>query len=138
MNFRKAFQEQDDGIQMAPMIDIMFLLVIFLMVAWVYATWETKMEVVVPTAETSIPATRTPVELIVNIDKAGAFFVNNTEVDAPRLEHLLRQISVWEGHPVIIRADKQTDYEAVIKVLDICRSVDIWNVSFATLPPSDN
>jgi len=33
---------------------------------------------------------------------------------------------------VLIRADKRTDYEHVIGVLDLCRQVDIWNISFAT------
>jgi biopolymer transport protein ExbD len=32
----------------------------------------------------------------------------------------------------LIRADKQTLYEHVIRVLDLCRQVDIWNVAFAT------
>ncbi len=108
------------------------------MVASVYAQWETKLDITVPTASTGKQVTRSPVELIVNIDKDGRFFVNNTEMAADRLQGLLRQVSVFEGHPVIIRADSKTDYSAVIQVLDICRQVDIWNVSFATLPPDAN
>ena len=34
--------------------------------------------------------------------------------------------------PVLLLADKQTAYEHVIKVLDLCRQADIWNISFAT------
>jgi biopolymer transport protein ExbD len=38
----------------------------------------------------------------------------------------------FPGQPVLIRADRATAYEHVIRVLDLCRQADIWNVSFAT------
>ncbi|NQT91741.1 MAG: hypothetical protein HQ559_03195, partial [Lentisphaerae bacterium] len=36
------------------------------------------------------------------------------------------------GQPVLIRADRGTAYEHVIRILDLCRKTDIWNISFAT------
>jgi biopolymer transport protein ExbD len=45
---------------------------------------------------------------------------------------LSRIVKMFPGQPVLIRADKATDYEHVIHVLDLCRTVDIWNISFAT------
>jgi biopolymer transport protein ExbD len=137
MNFRKGFQSQHSGFPIAPMIDIVFQLLIFYMVASVYAQWETKLGLAIPTATTGEQAQRTPVEIIVNLDKEGRIYVHDKEMTAARLEQLLQQISTRaEGHPVIVRADKATDFEAVIGVLDICRRLDIWNVSFATLPPT--
>lgn len=135
MNFRKTIQEQDEGMQLAPMIDILFLLLIFFMVASVFAQWETKLDITVPTSDTSTDTTRTQVELIINLDQEGRIFVNNTEFSPDRLQQLLIQIAELEGQPVIIRADAETEHKHVIGILDICRKVDIWNVSFATLPP---
>ena len=135
MNFRKEFSANNPGFQMAPMIDIMFLLLIFFMVATIYAQWETKIGINVPSADTGIQTGRTPGEVIINLDKEGIIFINSVEMEPDRLHKLLAQIAqTFKGQPVIIRADKKTEYDAVIKVLDICRRVDIWNISFATLP----
>jgi hypothetical protein len=37
-----------------------------------------------------------------------------------------------DGQPVLIRADRETPYGDVIRVLDLCRQSDIWNIGFAT------
>ena len=44
---------------------------------------------------------------------------------------------LFPGQPVILRADKSTDYEHVVNVLDLCRQADIWNISFATSVPEE-
>jgi biopolymer transport protein ExbD len=138
MNFRKQFQTQHTGFQMAPMIDIVFQLLIFWVLVSVYAQWETKLGLDIPTASSGQTAQRSPVELIVNLDREGRIYINNSELSVDELAHVLQVVaSQAEGHPVIIRADKQTGFQAVIGVLDVCRKLDIWNVSFATLPPND-
>ena len=44
-------------------------------------------------------------------------------------------VQLFPGQPVLLRADKTTAYEHVVRVLDTCRQADIWNISFATLAP---
>ncbi len=135
MNFRKDFRSESPGFQMAPMIDIVFLLLIFFMVATIYAQWETKIGITVPTTDTGTQSPRGAGEIIINLDEQGRVFINSIEMDRERLRDLLSQIGkTFKGQPVIIRADRSTDYEAVIGILDLCRQVDIWNISFATLP----
>lgn len=135
MSFRKHLQPRDVGFQMAPMIDVVFLLLIFFMVASIFAQWETKIGIEVPTAETGDTDTRDPSEIIVNLDAAGDIYINSIEMKPFRVERLLGIISdTYKGHAVIIRADRRTHHEKVMNVLDICRKVDIWNVSFSTLP----
>ena len=48
------------------------------------------------------------------------------------LETCKRLSSIYKGHPVVVRADKETDYANVLNVIDICRKADIWQISFAT------
>ena len=135
MNFKKRIADQQSGFQMAPMIDIMFLLLTFFMAATIYAQWETKMSITVPTTDTGTRGARQQGEIIINLDEDGKIFINNVEMKAERLRNLLANVAAdYRNQPVIIRADAKTDHEAVIKVLDICRQVDIWNVAFATLP----
>ena len=135
MNFKKKISGQQATFQMAPMIDIMFLLLIFFMAATIFAQWETKIGITVPTADSAVRGTRKPGEVIINLDEKGKIFVNNVEMGAKRLESLLAQVAkTFLDQPVIIRADAKTHHEKVVQVLDICRKVDIWNVAFATLP----
>lgn len=135
MNFRNQFRETSQGFPMAPMIDVMFCLLIFFITALVYAQWEHKIGIEVPTAETGDEAGRNQGEIIINLDADGKIFVNSAELSPLRLEGVLERIArTFKGQPVIIRADRSTDYEKVVAVLDICRKVDIYNVSFATLP----
>lgn len=138
MNFRKRFSTPQAGFQMAPMVDIMFLLLIFFMAATIFAQWETKVGITVPTADTGVRADRRPGEIIVNLDAEGRMYVNNVEISIERLKGLLAQVAETFGdQPIIIRADAKTRHEAVIGVLDVCRQVDIWNVAFATIAPGE-
>ncbi len=135
MNFRKRVTDQEMGLQMAPMIDIMFLLLIFFMTATFLAQWETKVDITVPTADSGSRAQRDHGEIIINLDDAGGIFINNVQKSPSELKELLREVAdIFKDQPVIIRADKGTRHEKVMEVLDVCRLVDIWNVAFATLP----
>lgn len=135
MNFRKNLTFPQVGFQVVPLVDVVFVALIFFMVASVTARWETKMELTVPTASTGVRAPRSTGEIIVNIDAGGRIFIQNVEMDVPRLEGVLLQVArEFQDQPVIIRADAQTRHEKVIAVLDACRKADIWNVAFATLP----
>jgi biopolymer transport protein ExbD len=133
MNFRSKAKPIDPGFQMAPMIDTAFLLLTFFLTSQIYSQWETEIDVKLPTAETGKVPERLPGEIIINILKDGSVRVSGQQLDDRKLASLLgRVVKLWPGQPVLIRADKQTVYEHVIHVLDLCRQSDIWNVSFAT------
>ena len=138
MNFRKNIQEPASGFQMAPMVDVMFLLLIFFMVASIYAQWENRVGIKVPKVDTGVNAKRLPDEIIVNIDEEGKFFINNVEQSVKQLHEILEEVAeVFAKNPnqipsVIIRADAKTDHEHVMEVMDVCRKTGITQISFAT------
>ena len=135
MRFRVADDDVETGFQLAPMVDIVFQALIFFMVASIFAQFETELDIVVPTAETSVSSSRLPGEIIINIDRDGRLVVNQRRFTADELVDTLRRIAeTFPGQPVILRADRLTAYEDVVSVLDACREADIWNISFATLP----
>ena len=136
MNFRRKYKPELPAFQLAPMIDIVFTMLFFFMVSQIFAQWETEIEVKLPTAQSgNIPA-RLPGEIMINILRDGTIMVNRQVLDEARLAALLERIvKLFPGQPVLIRADRQTAYDHVIKVLDLCRRSDIWNISFATIAP---
>jgi len=133
VNFRGKSKQEQIGFQLAPMIDVMFLLLCFFVVGQIYAQWETEIDITLPTAQTGDAPDRLPAEIIVNIKADGELVVNKRQFDGEGLSRLLERIvDIYPGQPVLIRADKETAYKHVVGVLDMCRRCDIWNISFAT------
>ena len=133
MNFKKRNRPSPPGFQIAPMIDVVFLLLCFFIASQIFSQWETEIDVTLPTAESGTIPDRLPGEIIINIMRDGSVIVNRVSLDEEGLLALLRRVvEYFPGQPVLIRADRSTDYEHVIRVLDLCKNVDIWNIAFAT------
>lgn len=135
MNFSNAkYVSERPTVQMAPLIDIIFLLLIFFMSASIFYQLETELNITVPAANESTETKRAPGEIIINIRKDGTVVVNQRQLTYKELQGMLRRISeLYSGQPIIIRADKDAYHKYVVKVLDICAGAQIWNVSFATM-----
>jgi biopolymer transport protein ExbD len=133
MNFRSRSSMTPLGFQMAPMIDVIFLLLCFFVASQIFSQWETEIDIKLPTAKTGEIPQRLPGEIIVNVMADGTTVVNQRMLNEAGLEALLQRVTrLFPGQPVLVRADKATAYEHVIRVLDLCRQADIWNISFAT------
>ena len=136
MNFRSNARSEPLAFQMTPMIDVVFLLLCFFVSSQIFAQWETEIDITLPTARTGEVPQRLPGEIIVNILASGDVIVNGRSLNPDELGSMLsRVVALFPGQPVLIRADKTTAYEHVIRVLDLCRQSDIWNISFATGVP---
>ena len=121
-------------VSMAPLIDIVFITLIFYMTLSIFYQLETELSISVPKSEQSQESERSPGEIIINISSEGQITVNQRVLTPSKLEVMLRQLSsLYPNQPVIIRADKQTRHESVVKALDACAAADIWNIAFATL-----
>lgn len=110
------------ALSMTPLIDVVFLLLIFFLVASRLSQEDREMDVPLPSAANAMPMTAEPQELIVNIDKRGALFVNNQNMQSDEFETLLRE-SISNnplGQNVIIRADKSVPLQTPVDVMDIC------------------
>ncbi|NKB23991.1 MAG: biopolymer transporter ExbD [Kiritimatiellae bacterium] len=136
MNFRKQTKQESIGFQIAPMIDVVFLLLCFFVTSQIFSQWETEINITLPTAQTGQTPQRLPGEVIVNILTSGQVIVNGQPLNRDGLGSMLQRLAtVFPGQPILLRADKATPYEQVIGVLDLCRQADIWNISFATGVP---
>lgn len=137
MNFRKKLPAPGNlGVPLTPMIDVVFLLLCFFVTSQIFAQWETEIDIALPTAATGDMPQRLPGEVIINVLADGTAVVNGQTLDDAALRAMMdRLVQLFPGQPVLLRADKSTAYEHVVRVLDTCRQADIWNISFATLAP---
>ena len=125
--------------QLAPMIDIVFLLLIFFIVTWQFTKSETELKVSVPTAQEGADPQRQQGEIIINILADGTIKVEGGVVDLAQLHEKLASIAAqYKNQPVRIRGDGGVAYQRIVEVIDTCQKAGIWNISFATQKPTPN
>ena len=135
MRFGKQnFEQEGEPVPMAPLIDIVFLTLVFFMVTSVYATLESEVDITLPTASSAVLDERTQGEIFINLKSDGIIVLNNRNVNLEELQETLFRVSEYfPGGSVIIRGDKEADLGRAIAILDCCRKADIQNVSFAAI-----
>lgn len=134
MKFGRESQGESDGIPMTPLIDIVFLTLIFFMVTSTYGALESEIDISLPTAQTAETAERAQGEIIINVRADGAIVVNEREMDTAELETVLKRVAEYfPGGAVIIRGDRDVNWAAMMQVLDTCGKADIQNISFGAL-----
>ena len=133
MKFPRKNRSKAPQLALTSMLDVIFLLLCFFVTISVYSQGENEFSIKLPSATTSDEPDRLPGEIIVNLAKSGKISVNGKLLALPDLKTRLARISkFYPGQPVIIRADKDVRYEALVELIDTCRSADVWNFSLAT------
>lgn len=134
MKIGRQLQEDAQSIQMAPLIDIVFLTLVFFMVTSVYGVLESEVDITLPTADSAVLDERTRGEIFINLRADGAIIVNERELTIEELQDVLDRVSEYfPGGSVIVRGDHHAVLGRVIQVLDCCRKADIQDVAFAVL-----
>jgi len=134
MNFRKA-DEPDAGFQIAPLIDMVFILLVYYVLTTAMGQLERQMNLNLPTAEKGVvPRQRTP--YYINVTKKGEVLISNRLMSDEGLRTWLADLHAAYGAsppPVVIRADRDTAFQHFVKVLDACAAADIRNVAYASV-----
>ena len=138
MNFRRNSRSRAASVQMASLMDVIFLLLCFFVTSSVFSQWETEISIALPTAKSSTVPGRMPGEIILNVAADGNVTVNGQKLSLAEVtERLTRIAKLYPGQPVVIRADKTTKHESLVSVIDACRTADVWNFSLATKDEED-
>ena len=133
MNFRRNSRSKAASVQMASLMDVIFLLLCFFVTSSVFSQWETEISIALPTAKSATVPGRMPGEIILNMATDGSVSVNGQKLTLAEVtERLTRIAKLYPGQPVVIRADKATPYESLVGLIDACRTADVWNFSLAT------
>ena len=133
MNFRRNRKSRAATVQMASLMDVIFLLLCFFVTSSVFSQWETEIAIALPTAKSATVPGRMPGEIILNLNERGDVSINGQQLTLSEVtERLARIAKIYPGQPVVIRADKTAAYEKLVSLIDACRAADVWNFSLAT------
>ena len=129
--FKEGSGEDDSEINLSPLLDMVFILLIFFVVTTTFVR-ETGVEVERPKA---MSATQIKDEIIkIAITREGAIHVHEKQVDLSILESILdREYTKNPEVKVIIIADTKSDTGIVVKILDKCNVIGIANTAIAAL-----
>lgn len=135
MSFAQPSQPvRSAAVPLAPMIDILFLLLIFFVTTSSFRAAEQQIDVNLPAAEASDPAEARPSEVVVNVRGDGTILIGPAEYELDTLRQTLASlVADYPDEHLIIRGDRQTAYERIIQVMDAARSAGVRHIYFATV-----
>ena len=116
---------EDAGPDLTPVIDVVFLLLIFFLVATEYHQEERELDVVLPEVAQAQPLAMTK-ELIVNITKAGVFKVAGRDYNEQQLYQIIREAK--QNNPqmtALIRGDGESALRHAVRVMGMCNKVEM-------------
>ncbi|MGB7326286.1 MAG: biopolymer transporter ExbD [Rubripirellula sp.] len=121
-------------LSLTPLIDVVFLLLIFFLVTSEFEDEERRLDIVLPSATSAVPMTAKPREVVVDIDAEGAVYIGGKPTSIELLQSLLE--SAVANNPtnqtVVIRADRQATFQPVVNVMDVCNRAGISDYSVTT------
>ncbi len=122
------------NVNMMPMIDILFQIVIFFLVAAQIQVADRSLPIVLPQASAAKPLVTKPKEFFVNVDRDGHYFANGVFLTIDALEHGLNQAAVDNPgqQSVVIRADERCAWKFVVAVMNACNKVGISDYRVTT------
>ena len=126
-------QEDEIGFQLAPMIDMTFLLLIFFMVTTKISKEQMNVEIKLPTAaNASIPDDLSNRDII-SIDKDGTYYIGQNPAEKKELTaHLKERFKVNPPLRLYVRADKNTPGKQIKELMRIASEAGAVNVIFGT------
>ncbi|WGL17178.1 biopolymer transporter ExbD [Microbulbifer bruguierae] len=138
MQFRRQNTEQD-GVNLTPLIDVVFLLLIFFMVSTTF-TKESHLKLNLP--EAAGPQAEVPpstIEVLINAD--GSYSVDGRALINKKLTTLksaLSEVSAGEyNRPLIITADATAQHQAVVRAMDAAGQLGFVHLSITTRQPDE-
>ena len=130
----------DTGINLTPLIDVVFLLLIFFMVTTTF-TRETRMLITLPEADGEALVSEQQVVLELVVSRDGSYSVNGQNLingDIKTIMAALRDASAGNSEiPLVISADAQSTHQAVITAMDAAGRLGFESLNIATQQPQE-
>jgi biopolymer transport protein ExbD len=128
-HFQNLVEEEDLAIDMTPMLDVVFIMLIFFIVTASFVK-ESGIDVNRPEAATAVKKDRA--NILVAISDKGEIWINKRRVDVRAVQANIESLKAENPQgSVVIQADKKANVETLIKVMDASRSAGVFDVSIA-------
>ena len=125
------FEEENNQINILPMIDIIFVILSFFIVSSLYLVKLETIPVNLPNAETSNQEKDSLIVVTLNLD--NRVFIDDKFIEISLLENKIRtKLRVSNNKKVVLRADKGIKYGKVITILDILRKIENIKIGVST------
>jgi biopolymer transport protein ExbD len=136
VNFHSSNIEEDANINMTPLIDVVFLLLIFFMVS---TTFDTTSQLKINLPEASQQETPSPPQkLNLLIDAKGNFFINSRELTnnkSATLKAALERTMAGRKLAIVIQSDADSPVQSLVTAMDVVAQLGLPQVSIATTRP---
>jgi len=133
MRTRRRSEEAVE-LNLTPVIDMVFLLLIFFLVATKFADVERDVRVRPPSSKHARrPVTAIPQEIIINITRDGRFLIAGQEHRREDIDRLLGRATTDNPHQaVVIRGDARTILQFAVNILDLCEKHNVEHTYLTT------
>lgn len=122
-------KQKDMGIEMGPLMDIVFILLIFFVVTSSF-TRETGVDVTKPQAQSASQLEKE--NLLIAITREGTIHMNERQVDLASLQDILKQsLAKAPDREAVVIADKESETGVLVQVIDMCNLAGVKKVSIA-------
>jgi len=134
MSFKIQKGKALDSLNLTPLIDVVFLLLIFFLVATQFSQDDQQLPIKLPSAQSAVPMTIEPEELVVHIAQDSSMMVRGQFVDLVTLEGILRQALADNPiqQTVVLRGDKRVEFQTIVSLVDLCNRLKIPSYRFTT------
>ncbi|MFH0880016.1 MAG: biopolymer transporter ExbD [Lentisphaerota bacterium] len=127
---------EDLGLNMTPMIDVVFQLIIFFVTTadMENKALETKVRMAM-SPHGPVEMKKDPRTIVVDVDNNGKISIARTTISVAVLRSILRKAVAEYGQttPVVIRGDIKTRHEYIKAIMDACSYAGLWKVKFAAI-----
>jgi len=128
----RTHQDESPALNLTPMIDIVFLLIIFFMVGTKFAEWERKMTLKVPQVKNVGALAPAPEKRIINVYGDGRVTLDREFVSMEELESRLAAArEQYNELGVVVRGDAEGAFQNVASVLGVCRDAGITDMGIS-------
>ena len=132
-HFQNLMDEEEAPIDMTPMLDVVFIMLIFFIVTASFVK-EAGIDVNRPDAATAVKKDRA--NILIAISETGEIWINKRRIDARAVQANIERLHAENPQgTVVIQADKKATTEVLIKVMDASRSAGVYDVSIAAQEP---
>lgn len=124
---------EEPEINLTPMIDVVFLLIIFFMVGTQFSNRERKYDIDLPTVAEAAALTELPDDLIINVYSDGRVLLGDKPVSLTELQQdLTKARENYADQGVVVRGEGTGPYQHIADVLSVCQKAQIKKMTLAT------